>query len=1113
MKLRTKILIWLLPILLPLLGYNILQYEYKEDELKNNINHLSLITTTASAKELNNYLLRSLSSFQNISQQLTRCNINIDSVQQQQLGKISASIHINPFFSLFAFIGAEGQITYAQPSPIKSNRYILPRNIEGNRLLTTEQIAQLTNHSKEWFAQKQTIKSKLNKIQIELAELSSEGQLNSKRYRDLQALNAKFSLITSHLPPYIFLGAANIAQKAGLPFNKNSLVFIQPLFSCQQEISGYFSAVLDWTVVEDILFKHASQLNSQKLSAAEVFIYAEDKQQALSAVSQRVESKFIKSQKSGNSGFCFSTEALVNCSRIYDSFVLNEPFQSLKNIETLNEYFEMDKLLQKSVYHLISYIPNTEMDRIIHKLQVEIVLWTLVTIVILIILILIVANKITSPVRVLCSVMNDLANGESNARSNIQLEDEIGDLSKHFNEMADSIQKQKQTLVSNLALLTAVVESTDNGILVVDEHETSILKNDRFSKLWKIPDALFESNDDNAMIQYVLEQLSNPDEFLHKVEDLYADRQAISEDLLFFKDGRTFERYSQPYLIKGHSSGRVWSFRDITERKQAEQHLEELIDERTSQLQLAKEREFFWLQSQQVGQLGGWRANPVENTVMWTNGIYEIVEMSMGYKPDLETGLDFYLPDSRQRIVEHLQQTLTTGIPFKIQVQVKARRSGKIKWTELRGEAHRNTDGHIDYLMGTLQDISEQKRIAWELEHHKNHLQELVDEKTAELVRANATKDEFLANMSHEIRTPMNAIIGMSHLALQTELNDKQRNYITKVHYSADRLLGIINDILDISKIEAGKLELEEITFLLKHVIDNMFNIIQLKANEVGVKLSIKIDKNVPRNLLGDPLRLGQVLINLANNAVKFSPSGATVTFKISLKEECKDNVLLHFSIQDTGLGISSEQQERLFQPFNQLDSSTTRQYGGTGLGLAISKNITQLMSGDIWVDSAEGKGSTFHFTAQLKKAQSNPSEDRSNSLDNAITQLKGANILLVEDNEINQELAMELLIINGMTVETADNGQLALDLLEKKRFDGVLMDCMMPVMDGYEATQKIRAQNTLKNLPIIAMTANAMKKDVEKVLSVGMNDHIAKPINPDTMLITMAKWIKQDAT
>jgi two-component system, sensor histidine kinase and response regulator len=432
-------------------------------------------------------------------------------------------------------------------------------------------------------------------------------------------------------------------------------------------------------------------------------------------------------------------------------------------------------------------------------------------------------------------------------------------------------------------------------------------------------------------------------------------------------------------------------------------------------------------------------------------------------------------------------------------------------------QGFRRQDGSPGGLVGTFVDMSEQERAQTQLRQAK----ELAD-------AASRAKGDFLANMSHEIRTPMNAIIGMAHLAMKTNLTVQQADYVAKIQQSGQNLLALINDILDVSKVEAGKLSIEHIPFDLERVFSHVITVVGDKARGKGLTLDCEIAADVPHNLIGDPLRLGQILINYANNAVKFTESGS-IRIVVHVQQKFDDGVALVFEVTDTGIGVSTEQATRLFQSFEQADTSTTRQYGGTGLGLAICKALAGLMGGEVGVESALGAGATFWFTVRvgvmakpgqqargpsLTPLAAAPQADTEATTRLALADFLGARILLVEDNELNQQVGIGLLEDAGFAADIASNGRIAVDRVTAanaagRPYDIVLMDLQMPVLDGLGATRELRADTANLHLPIAAMTANVMQEDRERCQAAGMNGFIPKPIEPAQLWRTLVQLIR----
>lgn len=460
---------------------------------------------------------------------------------------------------------------------------------------------------------------------------------------------------------------------------------------------------------------------------------------------------------------------------------------------------------------------------------------------------------------------------------------------------------------------------------------------------------------------------------------------------------------------------------------------------------------------------------------------------------------DFLPSDLATRALHTIHHVLATGEPLVLEYTVP--KGGEDCYYEARFVPY--TDDSVIILS---RDVHERKTAQLLLEQTNQRLEEALLEANEMAVRAEAAsraKSEFLANMSHEIRTPMNGIIGMVQLLEDTPLTDEQAELLRTLKNSANFLLGLLNDMLDLSKIESGKMTLEQIPVNLHELAHEAVNLFSGRASEKGLILHAHIDPNAPHWVLGDPVRLRQILANFISNAIKFTHEG-TVTVILLPSPTYPQGAWI--GVQDTGIGIPEDKQESLFEAFTQADASTTRKYGGTGLGLAISKKLAEMMGGRIGVESEVGVGSLFYIDLPLPAAQppqSAPSEPKATALPDAFPDKR---ILLVEDNEVSRKVATRMLAKLQLDVEIAVNGREVVQKATESAYDLILMDCQMPEMDGYEATRMLRQQGVLT--PIIALTANALEGDREKCLACGMNDYLSKPIQADKLRQTLANWL-----
>jgi PAS domain S-box-containing protein len=622
-------------------------------------------------------------------------------------------------------------------------------------------------------------------------------------------------------------------------------------------------------------------------------------------------------------------------------------------------------------------------------------------------------------------------------------------------------------------VLRAALDCARAGILVVDNRGRIVASNRRFSEIWKIPESIVASRDDSQSLAWARGQLKSPEDFLKKVEELNGNPEAHSDDTLDFKDGRAIRRHSEPLRVGGRSIGRIWNFVDVSEQVRVE---EALAHERTLLHTLAESLPDYIY------------AKDTESRFLLVNTAGARMIGAVAPAEVLgRTDFDFYPAELASRYMADERRVWETGESFINQeepcVDVI---TGTRKWLLTTKVPFRDASGKIRGLVGLGRDITASKIAAEQLRGAKD-----------EAEAASRAKSEFLANMSHEIRTPMNGILGMIGLALDTDLTAEQREYLGMVEVSAESLLAVLNDILDLSKIEAGKLELEAIDFDVRDNLETAVKTFAIAAHQKGLELACDIHPDVPARVSGDPTRLREVVMNLVGNGIKFTERGE-VALDVCVDEAGSANegaVALRFTVRDTGIGIPEAKQKLIFQAFAQADGSTTRKHGGTGLGLTISARLVELMGGRMWLESEAGEGSHFHFTAQFGKAAS---QSQPEAVEEA--HLGGIRVLVVDDHATNRRVFLETLRRWEMAPEAVGSGPEALIRLQQEYdlgipFRLVLADVNMPDSDGFALVEEIRQSRDFAGVAVIMATSATLGKDVERCRQLGITAHLTKPV------------------
>ena len=506
------------------------------------------------------------------------------------------------------------------------------------------------------------------------------------------------------------------------------------------------------------------------------------------------------------------------------------------------------------------------------------------------------------------------------------------------------------------------------------------------------------------------------------------------------------------------------------------------------------------MEAQRIAHIGNWELMCSPFDIYWSDEVYSIFSVDKeSFVASYRKALEAIHPEDRRKIHASIREAQPSG-RFNFDFRI-IKPNGEYLFAYSQGHVVYESDGKIKKIIGTVQDVTKWKTVESELRKNKILAEESMK-----------VKEQFLANMSHEIRTPMNGIIGLSSLMLNSELNQEQREYVSAIKASGDNLLVIINDILDFSKLESGKMTFEKASFNLKETIKFILDILRPKAIQKGILLESIVDSSLPEFIVGDSVRLNQILMNLIGNAIKFTEQGS-VALKVNIIKEGTDDLELEFQVRDTGIGIPDDKKDSIFESFTQASNNTTRKFGGTGLGLTITKKLVELQDGKIWVDSKLNEGSVFCFSLKfLKKASKKEGGDLHLDSAESIEFLKGLSVLLVEDNPINQLVAKKVLDNVGCKVVSAENGRIAIEKLHAGNYDIILMDIQMPEMDGYQATEYIRHRMDYpkRDIPILALTASALNGESKRCFEAGMNDYISKPYNSQSLYAKMAALVRK---